>query len=161
VAIKPDKTADFEQIMMKLRHALMNSDDPQRQRQAAGWKVVRLATPLPGGNVGYLHLLQPVVPGADYSVMRTLYDELPDERQALYEQYRGAFAGNIALAVGNVAIDLGAQAPASPVAPAGPPAHPPAAHPPTTHPPAVHPPTAHPPPTTTPPVNPVAPPVPR
>ena len=124
VAIRPDKTADFERVLAKLRQALTSSKDPLRRRQAAGWKVVRLTTPLPDGNVGYLHLINPAVPEADYSVMRTLYDELPDERQALYELYRGAFAGNIALAVGNVVVDLdeatppsGSATPSSPTSP--------------------------------------------
>jgi hypothetical protein len=38
--------------------------------------------------------------------MQILYDEFPDERQALYELYRGAFAQNLALAVGDVAVDM-------------------------------------------------------
>jgi hypothetical protein len=47
-----------------------------------------------------------VVPNADYTVMQILYDELPDERQTLYELYRSAFANNLALAVGDVAVDM-------------------------------------------------------
>jgi len=110
VAIKPDKTADFEKILAKLHEGLLKSDKPERKQQAAGWKVMRLAKPLPDGNVAYVHIINPVVPGADYTVMQALYDMYPDERQALYEMYRGAFAANLSLAVGNM---VGA-APAAP-----------------------------------------------
>jgi hypothetical protein len=106
VAIKPEKTADFEQVMARLHEALLKSALPSRQEQARGWKVVRLSTPLPDGTVGYLHVVHPVVPDADYTVMQILYDELPDERQALYELYRGAFAKNVSLATGTIVEDM-------------------------------------------------------
>jgi hypothetical protein len=128
VAIRPDKTADFERVMQRLREALMKSDDPARRRQGEGWKVVKLSMPLPDGNIGYVHVINPVVPGADYTVMQILYDAFPDERQMLYELYRGAFASNLALATGNVVVDLGMHAPGAtppptpgPATPAAPP----------------------------------------
>ena len=43
--------------------------------------------------------------GADYTIMKTLYDAFPDERQALYELYRGAFAQNLSMATGSIAVD--------------------------------------------------------
>jgi hypothetical protein len=100
VAILPEKTADFEQVMRHLHDALAHSSQPARQQQANGWKVVRLSTPLPDGNVVYVHVVHPVVPGADYTVMQILYDEMPDRRQELYDLYRGAFAKNLSLAMG-------------------------------------------------------------
>jgi hypothetical protein len=109
VAIKPDKTGDFEKIMAKLHEGLNKSEKPGQKQQAAGWKVMRLAKPLPDGNVAYVHIINPVVPGADYTVMQNLYDMFPEERQALYELYRGAFAANLSLAVGNM---VAASAPA-------------------------------------------------
>jgi hypothetical protein len=41
-----------------------------------------------------------------------LYDERPDERQALYELYRGAFAQNVALGPGDIAVDMATPSPA-------------------------------------------------
>jgi hypothetical protein len=111
VAIKPDKTADFEKIMAKLNEGLAKSAMPERRQQAAGWKVMRIANPLPDGNIAYVHIINPVVPGADYTIMQTLYDEFPEERQALYELYRGAFAQNLSLAAGRIAIDMRKTAP--------------------------------------------------
>lgn len=52
---------------------------------------MRLEKPLPDGNVAYVHVINPVVADADYAVMQALYDAFPEERQALYEFYRGAF----------------------------------------------------------------------
>ena len=106
VAVKPDKTADFEQIMQKMRSALMKSADPMRREQAAGWKVMRMTQPLGDGNIAYVHIVHPVVKDADYTIMQTLYEAFPDERQALYEMYRGAFAKNVSLAGGSIAVDL-------------------------------------------------------
>jgi hypothetical protein len=109
MAIKPDKTADFEQIMAKMRAALLKSPDPARRQQAAGWKVMRMSQPLTDGTIGYVHIVHPVVKDADYAIMQALYDAFPDERQALYEQYRSAFAKNISLATGSIAVDLSVQ----------------------------------------------------
>lgn len=123
VAIRADKTADFERVLARLREALLRSDTPERRQQAQGWTVLRLTTPLPDGNVAYVHDVRPVVPGADYSVMRILYDAFPDERLQLYELYRGAFVKNVALATGSVVMEFrgGASPEASPTASPGPP----------------------------------------
>jgi len=107
VAIRPDETADFEQILSKLKDALAKSQDPQRRHQAAGWKVMRMTQPLPDGNVAYVHIIHPVVRGADYAIMPILYDAYPDERLQLYELYHGAFAANVAAATGNLVANLG------------------------------------------------------
>jgi hypothetical protein len=116
VAIKPDKTHAFEQIMAKVSAALAGSEEPTRQRQAAGWKVMKIEKPLPDGNIAYVHVISPVIHDADYTVMQILYDAFPDERQALYESYRDAFAANLSLATGPVAVDL-APKPAAAAAP--------------------------------------------
>lgn len=110
VAIKPDKTSAFEQIMTRVREALAKSADPTRQQQARGWKVMKIEKPMPDGNIAYVHVISPVVSGADYTVMQILYDAFPDERQALYQMYRDAFAANLSLASGPVSVDLAPSA---------------------------------------------------
>ena len=49
--------------------------------------------------------------------MQLLYEAFPDERQALYDLYRGAFAQNLSLATGPVVVDMSkaGQAAAPPV----------------------------------------------
>jgi hypothetical protein len=109
VAVKPDKAADFEQVMGKMKAALLKSEDPTRRAQAAGWKVMKLDKPLPDGNLAYVHMIHPVVAGADYAVMQTLYDAFPEERRVLYDLYRGAFVQNLSLATGHVTLDMSQQ----------------------------------------------------
>lgn len=106
MAIKPDKTADFEKVMTRLRDALTQSTDPQRKQQAAGWRVMKITKPMPDGNIAYVHVIHPVVAGADYTIMKALYKAFPDEGQALYESYRGSFDKNLSLATGSIVIDM-------------------------------------------------------
>jgi hypothetical protein len=107
VAIKPDKTADFEQVIAKLKEALQKSDKPEAKQQAAGWKIMR-GVKDGQGNVIYTHIINPVVPGADYSVMEIIYGAFPDPmvRQQMYDLYRGSFAQNLGANVGHVVADL-------------------------------------------------------
>ncbi len=105
IGIKPEKTADFEGILNKLHDALLKSEKPEQKQQAAGWKVVKLATPI-NGNVAYMHVINPVVKGADYSVMNILYAAYPAEQQALYEAYKNAFAANLSVLTGPVVTDF-------------------------------------------------------
>jgi hypothetical protein len=106
VSIRPDKIAEFEKVMNKLQEGLLKSQKPERRQQAAGWKVFKVDKPMPDGNIAYVHVINPVVPSANYSVMDILYDEFPDERQSLYEMYRAAFAANLSLATGAVVVDM-------------------------------------------------------
>jgi hypothetical protein len=108
VAIKPDKTADFEQIMSKVKEALMKSEKPERKQQATGWKLLKSSTKMPDGNIIYTHVIHPVVKGADYTIMAILYEGNtdPGEQRKLYELYRGAFGANLSLISGSVAVDL-------------------------------------------------------
>ena len=104
VSIRPDKTADYEQILNKVKEALTKQGATQ---QLAGWKVVKASKAMPDGNIVYTHVIQPV-PGADYSILQVLYATFtdPTEQKALYDLYVGAFAGNLGLSTGTVAVDL-------------------------------------------------------
>jgi hypothetical protein len=113
IEIRADRAKDFERIVAKLQEALSTSDKPERKQQAAGWKVMKVDKPLPNGNVAYVHIISPVVAGADYAIMQSLYDELPEERQALYEMYKGAFSQNLSLATGTMIADMSKSAPAA------------------------------------------------
>jgi hypothetical protein len=89
--IKPDKTADFESTIAKLKEALAKSDKPERKKQAVGWKVFKAAEPGPNGSVIYVSIMDPAVGGADYSVSDILAEVFPAEGLALYKTYSGAF----------------------------------------------------------------------
>ncbi len=90
--VKPDKTADFEAIMGKLREALQKSDKPERKQQAASWKVMRAVEPGANGSVLYVFVIDPAVKGADYTVSTILAEAFPEDVQALYKQYADAYA---------------------------------------------------------------------
>jgi hypothetical protein len=108
VAIKPDKTADFEQIMKDVQAALMKSEKPERKQQAAGWKVVKSATPLKDGNIVYMHVLDPVVKDADYTILTILYEANPDPaaQRAIFEKYRDAFSAALGGGAFTTVVDL-------------------------------------------------------
>ena len=90
--IKSDKTADFEAVMAKLREALQKSDKPERQHQAAGWRIFKATEPGPAASVVYVFLIDPSVKGADYSVATILAEGFPAEAQALFRTYADAYA---------------------------------------------------------------------
>ena len=90
--IKPDRTADFEAVMAKLKEALQNSDKPERQQQAASWKVFRSPDPAADGNVLYVFVIDPSVKDADYTVSTILAEGFPAEVQELFKQYADAYA---------------------------------------------------------------------
>lgn len=100
VAIRPDKTADFEKLMARVKEALNKSEVPERKQQAAGWRVVKSSKALPDGNIPYVHVINPVVKDADYTILAILYEGNPDpaEQTALYNLYKGAFAANLGAA---------------------------------------------------------------
>jgi len=91
--IKPDKTADFEAVIAKVREALQASEKPERKRQAASWKVFRAVEPGANGSVLYMFVIDPAVKGADYTVSGILAEGFPNEVQTLYQQYAGAYNG--------------------------------------------------------------------
>lgn len=105
--IKPDKTADFESVMAKLKEALAKSDKPERKQQAAGWKIYRSTDPGPGGNVLYVAVINPVQKGADYTVAKILYEVFPTEVQTIFPTYRDSFAAGLNKVTLQLVQDLG------------------------------------------------------
>ncbi len=97
VTVKPDKTADFEEVMAALKDALLKSPNADAKAQAAGWKVVRSGRAQPDGTIVYAHLINPVVKGADYGVMANIYAVVTDSAQqtALFNKYRDSFGANL------------------------------------------------------------------
>jgi len=97
--IKPDKTADFEMVIGKLKEALAKSEDPVHKQMAQGWRVIKNPEPMAqGGNYLYVFLIDPVVKDADYTVSRVLAKAFPAEVQELFKVYSACFAGGVTLA---------------------------------------------------------------
>jgi hypothetical protein len=91
--IRPEKTADFEAIVARLRQALRESPDPVRRQQGASWKVLKAAEPGPDNAVLYLFVFDPVVKNADYTVSHLLAEAYPSELEKLWTTLREAYAG--------------------------------------------------------------------
>ena len=90
--ILPAKTADFEAVIARVREALQKSVNPERQQQAAGWKVFRAKEPGANGSVLYVFTMDPAVKGADYAVSAILAEAFPTEAQGLYRTFAEAYA---------------------------------------------------------------------
>jgi hypothetical protein len=91
--VKPDKTADFEAVIAKLKEALAKSEKPERKEQAKSWKVFKSPDPAAGGNALYVFIIDPAIKGADYTVSNILAEAFPPaEVNELYKQYAAAYA---------------------------------------------------------------------
>ena len=91
--IKPDKTADFESVMQKLKEALQKSEKPERKQQAASWKVFRSPEAAQGGNALYVFVIDPAIKGADYTVSNIFAEAYPpEELNELYKKYAASYA---------------------------------------------------------------------
>jgi pyruvate/2-oxoglutarate dehydrogenase complex dihydrolipoamide acyltransferase (E2) component len=91
--VKPDKGADFEAVMAKLKEALQKSEKPERKQQAQSWKVFKSPDPAAGGNVLYVFIIDPSVKGADYTVSTILAEAFPPaEVNELYKKYAESYA---------------------------------------------------------------------
>ena len=100
------KTADFEAVMRKLAEGLQGSDNPERNRQAEGWKVYRAQEAGPNNSVLYVWFIDPTVSGADYAVSQILNEAFPDEVQGLYETFNGSFAGGQSMVNLDLVVDF-------------------------------------------------------
>jgi hypothetical protein len=94
VAIKPDRTADYEALIHALHEALAAGDAAAR-RIGDGWRVYKAADADAKGNALYVHLVVAPLADADYRpsvVLNGLARELPAD---LLVKYRDAFAGAV------------------------------------------------------------------
>ena len=92
ILIKPDRAADFEMVLNKVKESLAKSENPQRKQQAAGWVVFKSQTPVQGNTV-YIMRVDPIVSGAEYDLMRIIAEVFPVEVQEIFQKYKDAFAG--------------------------------------------------------------------
>lgn len=92
VLIKPDKTAEFESVLAKLKDALSKSEKAERKQQAAGWTVFKTSTPVQG-NTAYIMVINPVVKGQEYDITRLIAEVFPTEVQEVFAKYKDSFAG--------------------------------------------------------------------
>lgn len=92
ILIKPDKVADFEIVLTKLKEALQKNEKAERKQQAAGWKIFK-STQMAQGSAVYIFIIDPVVKGQEYDISRLINEVFPTEVQELFAKYKEAFAG--------------------------------------------------------------------
>ena len=92
IAVRPDRTTEFDRIIEQTKAALARSRNPQRKAQAAGWQVFK-SEEMVQGNAAYLMRLDPAVRGADYGFTAIIAEDSASEaavvRQALLDIVRG------------------------------------------------------------------------
>jgi hypothetical protein len=114
-AVNAGKDADYEQVIAKLREALGKSTAPEAKQQLASWKVVKSQTSLTKDtSSSYIHIINPVVKGADYNIVGIVYSvSTDDEKLAFYNLYKGALRGAVSQILST---DVAAAAAAPPAA---------------------------------------------
>jgi hypothetical protein len=91
--IKPDKVADFEMVIDRVKAALHQSSDPVRKQQAAGWKVFKAVEPGANNTVLYVFWINPAIKDADYTVSKILSEAFPNEVEGLYRKFSESYGG--------------------------------------------------------------------
>jgi hypothetical protein len=89
--IKPDKTADFEAVMARVKEALAKSENPKRKQMAISWRVFKGLESGPGGNIVYIFWFDPPVKDEDYQITSILGDAFPNELQDLWAKFTQCF----------------------------------------------------------------------
>jgi hypothetical protein len=84
--IKADKTADFEDLMNKLKEGLSKMDAPEAKQQAASLKLFKNPN-VQGGIAVYVLFADPVVKGVEYWFLPILYKAYPNDGQALLQKW--------------------------------------------------------------------------
>jgi hypothetical protein len=92
VLIKPDKTADFEAVLTKLKESLNKSEKAERKQQAAGWTVYKTSQAVQG-NTAYIMIINPIVKGQEYDITRLIAEVFPTEVTEFFQKYKDSFAG--------------------------------------------------------------------
>ena len=100
VQIKPDKTADFEEMVGKLKAGFAKTTDETLKKQSAGFKVYKSSEPF-GPNRLYVVFLEPTVPASEYELFNMLLRTMtPEEQRAegvqdMWKRYADAFAAGL------------------------------------------------------------------
>lgn len=79
--VRPERTADFEQFLDYVRDALARSASPRVRSQAAGWRFFKAAETGPNATALYVFIVDPAIPGGEYSLGPLLSEAYTDPAQ--------------------------------------------------------------------------------
>lgn len=89
--IKPDKAADWEGILEKIKDGLKASEKPERKAQATSWKVYKATEQPVKEAMLYVWVLQDAPTDAEYSMVALMTELFPKEAAELYKQYSDCY----------------------------------------------------------------------
>ena len=96
VQIKPAQTADFEEMITKLKAGLAASQDADLKKQMAGFKVYKASEPM-ANNTLYVITIDPTTPNAEYELFALMQKTMTPEQlrapemAATWKRYADAF----------------------------------------------------------------------
>jgi hypothetical protein len=97
VQIKPAQTADFEELITKLKAGLAATQDAALKQQTAGFKVYKSKEPF-GANALYVITIEPATADAEYELFTLMQKTMTPEQlrapemAATWKRYTDAFA---------------------------------------------------------------------
>jgi hypothetical protein len=97
VQIKPDQTAAFEQMVMRLRKGLLATEDTALRRQGEGLRFFKSQEGM-AGNALYVVVIDPALPNTEYEFFGILQKVMTEEElrepetQDLFKSWANAFA---------------------------------------------------------------------
>ena len=89
--IKPDKAAEWEGILDKVKEGLKASEKPERKAQAASWKVYKVSEQPVKEAVLYMWILEGAPTDQEYSMTKLMQELFPKEAVDLYKQYSDSY----------------------------------------------------------------------
>ena len=95
--VKADKTADFEDLMAKLKDGLAKMDAPEAKQQLASIKLYKNPVGEKDTTAVYVLFADPVVKNVEYWFLPILYKAYPNDAQALYQKWQDAKAATAPL----------------------------------------------------------------
>jgi hypothetical protein len=86
--VKPDKTADFEDLMTKLKDGLAKMEAPEAKQMLAGMKLFKAPVAAGATVASYVLFADPIVKNTEYWLLSLLYKAYPTDAQALYQKWQ-------------------------------------------------------------------------
>jgi hypothetical protein len=95
VTVRPERAADFEQVIAHLQDALARSPDPRTREQFKSWRILKASESGPQATVMYVFSIDATVAGADYGLGGILASAYPDTTALaeIWRMYTGAITG--------------------------------------------------------------------
>jgi hypothetical protein len=88
--IKPDKAAEWEAILEKVKEGLKASEKPERKAQANAWKIFK-ASEQAKDAVIYMWVIDGAPVDQEYSMVGLMTELFPKEAAEIYKQYSDCY----------------------------------------------------------------------